>query len=198
MGAARPGAIAGRCRLRSTRPIISATGRSNDGNHRPKPARRFFCDPWRILAALKRHCRLIFGVAGAAALGAGVFGYLQSSYNVRVTLIARETNPALAATPETEGYRPRQLTAATLVNLMQSPELLRRGAAKAQPPVSADSLQGRVAVEPVPNTDLVALTVTGKNRQSLVDLANLLANQAVALGRELQMAEAKPDEPVLP
>jgi uncharacterized protein involved in exopolysaccharide biosynthesis len=157
-----------------------------------KPRRRFFCDPWRILAALKRRNRLVFGTAAVTALGAGVFGYLQSSYNVRVTLIACETNPALTASPGTEGYHPHQLTAATLVSLMQAPELLRRGAAKLQPPASGDSLQGRVAVEQVSNTELVALTVTGKSRQALVDLANLLASQAVALSRELQVAEADP------
>ena len=155
-----------------------------------KPASRLFCDPWRILAALQQRSRFLFGVAGVAALGAGVFGYLQSNYNVRVMLIAREANPARTASTESEAYRPHQLTSPTLVTLMQSPDLLRRAAANVQPPVSANSLQGRVAVEQVLNTDLVALTVAGKNRQSLVDLANLLANQAVALGRELQVAEA--------
>ena len=155
-----------------------------------KPASRLFCDPWRILAALQQRSRFLFGAAGVAALGAGVFGYLQSSYNVRVMLIAREANPVLAASTESEAYRPRQLSSPTLVNLMQSSDLLRRAAANVQPPVSANSLQGRVAVEQVLNTDLVALTVTGKNRQSLVDLANLLANHAVTLGRELQVAEA--------
>ena len=134
--------------------------------------------------------RLLFGVAGVAALGVGFLGYLQSNYSVRLTLIPRETNPNPATTPETEGFRSRQFTAPTLVSLMQSPDLLRRAAANAPTPVSADSLQGQLTVEQLPNTDLVALTVTGKQRRSLVELANTVANQAVALGRELQRAEA--------
>ena len=155
-----------------------------------KSAPRLFCDPWRILSALMLRSRLLFGVAGVAALGVGFLGYLQSNYSVRLTLIPRETNPNPATTPETEGFRSRQFTAPTLVSLMQSPDLLRRAAANAPTPVSADSLQGQLTVEQLPNTDLVALTVTGKQRRSLVELANTVANQAVALGRELQRAEA--------
>ncbi|MEI2726874.1 MAG: hypothetical protein V9H26_26225 [Verrucomicrobiota bacterium] len=154
-------------------------------------AARLFCDPWRILAALKQRSQVIIGTAGVAALGAGIFGYLQSNYHVRVSLIALETNPTAAPSLASEGYHPRQLTTPTLVTLMQSPDLLRRGATGVQSSDNAGSLQGRVSVEQVPGTELVALTVTGKTRQSLVDLANLLANQAVALGRELQVAEAE-------
>ncbi len=155
-----------------------------------KPAPRLFCDPWRILSALMLRSRLLFGVAGIAALGAGLLGYLQSNYSVRLMLVPRETSPNPETTPETELFRPSQFNAATLVTLMRSPELLRRAAVSAQPPGSADSLSGRLTVEQLPNTDLVALTVTGKQRQSLVDLANAVAYQAVALGRGLQMAEA--------
>ncbi len=168
-------------------PIATEAPRTPDDE---KSTARFLCDPWRILTALMQRSRLIFGVAGVAALGAGLLGYFQSNCNVRLTLIARETNPAPASVPESEGFRPRQFNALTLVTLMQSPDLLRRAAANLRPPVSADSLPGQVSVEQVPHTDLVALTVAGKSRRSLVDFANVLANQAVALGRELQMAEA--------
>ena len=155
-----------------------------------KPAPRLFCDPWRIPSALILRSRLLFGVAGVAALGAGLLGYLQSNCSVRLTLIPRETAPVSSPAPESEGFHPRQFAAPTLVTLMQSPDLLRRAAANAQPPVSADVLQGKLTVEQLPNTDLVALTVSGKQARSLVDLANTVANQAVILGRELQMTEA--------
>ncbi len=158
--------------------------------NRKSPA-RFFCDPWRILLALKRRYRLLMGAAVASALATGGFGYLQSNFQVRVTLIEREASPALAANAENENYRPRALTPPTLLTLMQSPGFLRRVAADIEPSLSAASLQERVRIEQVPNTDLVGITVEGKQRPALVALANALASEAVALGREIQVAEAE-------
>lgn len=163
-------------------PPAAAAGKSAPG---------FFCDPWRILAALKRRFRFLIGVAAGTALAVGAFGYLQSNYHVRVTLIEREASPTQTTHVESEAYHPRRLTPPTLLTLMQAPDLLRRAAAKANPPVSAAALQGQVQVAQLPNTDLVAITVNGKDRQSLVALANLLASEAVALGREVQVAEAE-------
>ena len=156
-----------------------------------RPGPRIFCDPWRILAALKQNSRWLFTVAGVTAFGTGFFGYLQSSYKVRVTLIPREANTALAFNSQNEAYRPRQLTPATLVSLLQTSDLLRRAAMNTQPSISAQDLEGRLTVTQVAGTDLAALTVTGKHRQSLVDLANLVANQAVAVSRELQATDAR-------
>lgn len=152
---------------------------------------RFFCDPWRIPAALKQRWHFMLGAAGVAAFGAGLLGYLQSNYSVRVALIARDANPTLATISDSDAFRPHNLTPATLVNLMQSSDLLRRGAASAGASASADSIQGEVTVEQVLNTEVVALTVTGKDRALLVALANRLADQAVAMGRELQIVEAE-------
>ncbi len=156
----------------------------------PKRAARVPFDPWRILAALKANRRRIGWVTLAAALIAFALGFLGSDYSVRVTLLARESAGALALSSETEAYRPRQLAPQTLVNLMQSPELLQRVAAASKPPVSERSLQGRITVEPVANTELVGLTVAGKRSKSLVTLANVLGNAAVELGRQLQVSES--------
>jgi uncharacterized protein involved in exopolysaccharide biosynthesis len=151
-------------------------------------SRRLF-DPMRIAAALKARRRQIFLAAGVLAVVAFVAGYLRSSYHARVTLVARDASTAFVVGLEGEPYRPRQLTPATLVSLMESPELARRVAAKAKPPIRADAFAGRVRAEAARNTDLVALTVAGKNRQPLVDLANVCANEAVTLTKDLQLAE---------
>ncbi len=154
-----------------------------------KPAKVPF-DPWRVVAALKENRRLVGYAAGLTALAAFVFGFLSSNYHVRVTLLARESANALALSSDTEAYRPRQLTPQTLVNLMQSPELRRRVAAASQPPVGESSLEGRMQVASVPGTDLVGLTISGKSTKSLVALANLFGNEAVEVGRQLQVAES--------
>jgi len=147
-------------------------------------------DPWRLVAALKAQGGSIGWVAGITALVAFTSGFLFSNYTVRVTLLARESASALALSSDAEGYRPRQLTPQTLVNLMESPALQRRVAAASKPPVSENSLQGRMKVAPIPGTDLVGLTIAGKNTRSLVALANLFGNEAVEVGRQLQVAES--------
>lgn len=154
-----------------------------------RPAKVPF-DPWRLVAALQANRGRIGLVTAVATVLAFAVGFLNSDYKVRVTLLARESAGALALSSDTEAYRPRQLTPQTLVNLMQSPELLQRVAAASQPPVNESSLQGRILVEPVTGTELVGLTVAGKHAKSLVTLANRFGNEAVELGRQLQLSES--------
>ena len=156
---------------------------------KPSPQLKF--DPWRLVTALKNHSRRI-GLAGiVVAVVAFGAGYLVSSYHVKVTLLARETGAASVPGAEKVFYQSPTITPQTMVNLISSPELLRRVAAQSQPPLAEDSVAGRVRVEPVRDTDMITLTVAGKGRQSLVDFANRFAAEAVAAGRELQIADAK-------
>ena len=147
-------------------------------------------DPRRLAMALKLRRRWLAGAAAGFAVVAFCVGYFKSNYTVRLTLIGREAATAFAAGPEGEAYRPRLLTPQTLVSLMGSPELLRRVAAKVRPSLPPDNLPSRAEVAPVRETDLVALTVAGKDRTALVDLANVYASEAVQLGKELQTADA--------
>lgn len=147
-------------------------------------------DPWRLVAALKEHRRRIGCVAGIAALSAFIIGFLNSNYTARVTLLARETTRALSPSLDSEAYRPLHLTPQTLVNLMQSQELLRRVAAACIPPVSESSLRGRMQVASIEGTELVGLTIAGKSAGTLVSLANLFGSEAVEIGRQLQVAES--------
>lgn len=167
-------------------PAGSAAGHTTEA----KPARRVPFDPWRVVAALKEHRRWTVYAAGVTALVAFVVGFIVSDYTVRVMLLARESTTALALNTDAAGYRPRQLTPQTLVNLMRSQELLRRVAAASQPPLTESSLSGRMTVEQSPDSELVSLSIAGRNRKSLVTLANLFGDQVVALGRELQAAES--------
>lgn len=125
------------------------------------------------------------GLSAAAAFVA----YHNSDLTARVTLIPRETSTAWVAGLEGEAYRPQQLAPATLMNLMESPELIRRVAGSVVPAMSEAGLRRQVRVEPVHGTELVALMVAGRTPQAVVDVANRYAEEAVRLSRELQVAE---------
>lgn len=155
-----------------------------------EPSSRISFDWRRIASALQARRGVIGFAAGILGLLAFGGGYLAGNFSVRVTLLSRESASPPAPGADAESYRPRQFSTATLVNLMQSPELLRRVAAASQPTASESSLQGRMRVEALPGTELVALTIKGKHARSLVALANLFGTEAVALGRELQATEA--------
>lgn len=154
------------------------------------PVSRRLIDPVRIATGLKERRRPILLTAAGVAGGAFLAGYFLSNYHARVTLVPRDASSAFVAALDGEPYRPRELTPATLVRLMESPELARRVAAKTMPGMAVNALTGRVQAEAIDGTDLVALAIAGKDRQELVELANLCANEAVSLTRELQLAEA--------
>jgi len=156
----------------------------------PAPQRKQRFDSARIAFALKERRRAVFLTAGALAVLSFLAGYFLSDFHARVTLVARDASTAFVAGLEGEPYRPRQLTPATLVNLMESAELARRAAARMRPPMAVEALAGRVRAEAIRNTDLVALTVSGKNQRELVSLANVCAEEAVNLTKEWQLAEA--------
>jgi len=163
-------------------PSTPSRGASPNPGHTP----RF--DPWRMAAAIKLRSRIIGRVAGVTSVVAAIAAFLLTDYRVRMTLIAQAADTSLSSAAETEAYRPHSFNVQTLVNLMSSTELQRRVAAKLS--ASEDSLRGSVAVELVPNTDIVALTVSGKSKKPLVAVANLFGEEAVALGRELQSSES--------
>src|SRR6185369_8211192 len=148
-------------------------------------------DPWRMAAALKERWRWL--AIGAGALGALAFvaGYFRADFHSHVTLIPHESAIQPAAAVAKEGFQPRQFTPHTLITLMSSPELAERVAAKAQPSVSPATLRQKSAIRQVTDTELVALNLAGKNREALVSLANLYANEAVDLGKELQSSESR-------
>lgn len=162
----------------------------DDTANEAKPFTRRSTAAQRFARAILMRRQPILIAAAVVSVLAALGGYFMSNYQARVTLVARDAAPGFVVGLEGEAYRPRQLTPATLVSLMESPELARRVAAKTRPPLPFDELTGQVRAESVPNTDLVALTVAGKHREELVALANLYASEAVSLTRELQLTEA--------
>lgn len=157
--------------------------------HEQKPQRKY--DPWRMAAALKERWRWL--AIGASALGATAFiiGYFRADFHSHVTLIPHESANQTSTASAKEGFQSRQFTSQTLISLMGSPELAERVASKVQPPVSAARLRRNAVIGQVADTELVALYLAGKDRSALVALANLYANEAVELGKELQASESR-------
>jgi capsular polysaccharide biosynthesis protein len=162
----------------------------DDAANKARPFTRQSTAAQRFSTAIRMRRQPILIAAALVSVLAALGGYFMSNYRARVTLVSRDAAPGFVMALEGEAYRPRQLTPATLVSLMEAPELARRVAAKSRPPLPFDALIGRVRAESVPNTDLVVLTVAGKHRQELVALANLYADEAVSLTKELQLTEA--------
>jgi hypothetical protein len=142
----------------------------------------------RIVLAMRARWRWLAWSGCALALAGLVIGWLTSDCAIKVTLVLRDVSPTFSAGAG-ESYRPGQLAVQTLVDLMTSPELARRVAAKANPPVSEQALKASVTALLGGEKDLVTLTLEGKSRGGLVALARLYAEEAVQLGRELQVTE---------
>lgn len=145
-------------------------------------------DPMRIVAALKEHRRRLLWSACAATVLGLMAGWFTSTCKIKITLVMRDLTTTFAAGAG-DSYRPSQLAVQTFVDLMTSPELARRVAAKAQPPVSENTLKNSVTATLGREKDIVTLTITGKGRRALTTLAELYANEAAQLGKELQVIE---------
>src|SRR5258706_511531 len=126
-------------------------------------------DLWPFIEALGLRWRWL-AIGGA---GMGLFGFLcglvfwKSSYTAPVQLV-RYDSPSAA---EVFGFRPA--APQTFASLLRSPDLLRRVAAKAHPPISADALVDALRVMPERNSDIIVAAVSGRDAKADVDLANL-------------------------
>lgn len=125
---------------------------------------------------------------GGAALGA--FGFIagfilwRSSYTAPAQLMRYESPNAV------EVFGIRQAAPQTLPSILHSPELLQRVGAKASPPISADVLAATLRIMPEHDSDIIVVTVTGRNPRETVNLANLYAQEAVRYTQEMQAKAA--------
>lgn len=147
-------------------------------------------DPWRVLGALRRgwYWPLL------AAVALGVAGYLAgvrfARSEVTITLV-RQTGGDFGGGVEGQEFRLDHLNVNTLVNLMGSMELARRGAPKVQPPIEPWRLVGALEISLPRDTDLIELRFRLREAERLPNLANTYAREIVAYGQELQVSEAR-------
>lgn len=146
-------------------------------------------DPWRLVVALKAHWPwMVWAGLGFLVLGSAA-GFLLAANKISITLIQLDVTAPFEAGVGGEVFKPHAFSRETLVSLMQSPKLKQRVSEKARPYISPRALQKALTVQPERNTELVHLVFTGKDKQDLVELANLYANEAVNLTREEQLED---------
>ncbi|PYX66941.1 MAG: hypothetical protein DMG78_28475, partial [Acidobacteria bacterium] len=108
----------------------------------------------------------------------------RNAYTASVQLVRFE------APNSTTFYKPRQLTDHTFASYLKAPELLQAVAPKAVPPISAGSLESRVLISPVRESDVVVVMVSALTMKDATNLANLYAAEATNFMRELQRKDA--------
>lgn len=155
----------------------------------PAPEGELPVDPWRVLGALRRGW--YWPVLAAVLLGA--VGYLVgvrfAKSQIKITLV-RQTGGDFGGGVEGQTLRLDHLNVNTLVNLMASMELARRGAPKVQPPMDPGDLLDALEISLPQGSDLIELKFRLREAERLPSLANTYAAEIVAYGRELQVAEA--------
>lgn len=144
-------------------------------------------DPWRMLAALKRHW--VWLLVAAVVLGAlgGAYGYRKGRYATTIKLMRQDTRGAFITGIDGEPYRPEPMAMSTMADLMMSPEVIRNVSEKTG--VSMDFLYSTVTIVPQKEGDFMWVNFLGKDPKTLVQIANTFAGEAIAFTRKQQLVE---------
>ncbi len=150
-------------------------------------------DPARLVMALLR--RWYWLPLTGLLLGGplGLLGYLkfQTGYSVQVQLMRTEVSTTIRASQLGDAFKPRTVSVATIVSLMQSPKLLERVGRDATPPMEGTALMSMLTIKPEKDTDLINVTLKTKtNPTATANLINLYAKEAVAMTAQMQSDEA--------
>ncbi len=150
-------------------------------------------DPYRLLDALKRN--LVWCIL-AAMLGAGLgmsWYFLGAKSMVSVQL-ARQQVPSLfrGGSEDGEAFKLPTYTDQALVNIMQSPEMVKRVSSKLNPPWAPGNLAKSLLIFPEHESELVNIVFNAKaSPQTAADVVNLYATESLERTKELQTTAAK-------
>ena len=158
-------------------------GPSYAGNgHAPMPF-----SPWPLVEMLVRNWPwLLTGACGVAGLAflAGL-GLWETRYTANAQLLRFDT-------PNNSAYfKPRQLSEQTFGSILRSPELMQQVSSLTKPPLSAEQLNSSLSIVPERNSDVVTVSITGRDPQKAINVANLFANEAVRFTKQWQTKEAR-------
>jgi len=132
-------------------------------------------------AILRRWWWLLTGSVVLGLLGfIGGFALWKSSYTAPAQLMRYESPNAV------EVFGIRQAAPQTLPSILHSPELLQRVGARADPPISAEVLAATLRVMPEHDSDIIVVTLTGRDPQKTLELVNLYSREAVRYTQEMQ------------
>ena len=150
-------------------------------------------DPLRLVVAVMRKWKLLPLVGAAFTVPIFVFAVFKfhTSYTTTIQLIRREVTTTIRQSQFGEPFKPRQVTAGTIVSVMQSPKLLEKVGRAAHPPMSGDALLSSLKIAPERETDLIHVTLNGSgNPKATAELINAYGNAVVALTAQMQSEEA--------
>ncbi|MEO5802046.1 MAG: polysaccharide biosynthesis/export family protein [Verrucomicrobiota bacterium] len=149
-------------------------------------------DPIRLLGALKRRWYLWMGVGALLLMGGILWTVFAQRSLVALQLMRREVPTLFRGGENGEGFKLQQYSEQTLAALVKTPEVLKRTAAKANPPVDAGKLYLNLTVLPERETDLVTLVLKGTSKpKDAANLLNLYADEFVRFTQEMQAKEAE-------
>lgn len=143
-------------------------------------------DTWAVLDFWLRRWRwvacwtLLLGIAGAV-IAHLVWG---PSYTATAELIH------YAPSAVDDAYHPREISAPSLVIMLQSPSLFEKVGAKQSPPVGATQLARRLQITLDRNNDVATVSADGADREATVALVNQFTATAIDYTQSLQKQEA--------
>lgn len=150
-------------------------------------------DPLRILIGWVRWWWIPLGMAlGMAGLAivAGLIRF-KDNYTASVYLVRRDLPNTFRASESGEAFKPRQLSEATIVSMMESKAFLQRFLTEHKIPSTAREFALNLTIVPQRNTDLIAVSLkAGNSTQAAADLVNKYAEAVVDLTADLQNDEA--------
>ena len=160
-------------------------GNGFDGSSNGKVQASSF-DPWPwVEVCIRRSYWMVFAAVLLGAAGAYVgLKYWQANYTATIQLLRFEPQNT------SELFKPREFTEHTFASLLRSPELLGRVSTQTKPQISADQLAATLRVLPVPESDVVSVSVSADTPEAAVKLANLYALEAERFTKDMQAKEA--------
>lgn len=150
-------------------------------------------DPRRLIGALARRWPLVLCggvVCGALGFLAGM-AKVQAQYTASANLMRQESAGVIRASDVGEPFKPRQLSAATLVSLAKSSAVLQRVSDQTSPKLGARAILAGLTIAPERSTDIIHMTFrSSRSQQSAVWILNLIGAEVVRLTRDMQAQEA--------
>jgi len=167
-------------------PRAQSNGGSSSRTSPPTPRHSNAADLWPLVELLLRSWSWLLAsvvLCGALAFACGLL-FWRTSWTAPAQLI-RYDSPSAA-----EVFGARQTAEQTLPSILHSPELIERVVSKASPPISASALAASVKVMPEHDSDIIVVTVTGRDREATKDLVNLYAREATRFTQGMQAKAA--------
>jgi polysaccharide biosynthesis/export protein len=186
-------------RSRNRRKRSAARQRGGGRTSRPESAipsgnrlmRLFPIDPWRICDELqKRAVWIVLCSLGVAAIGFN-WAYLAADSRADVKLVRTIPTGVAALKVEKQGFEPREHSLQETVDLLQSPELIRRVISSAQLRIKPEEVVSRTRISTGLAEDPITITYRGSTPAMAVQVVNAYAREAMNLSDELRREELK-------